>query len=773
MGFIKSFFKKIGDFFKRIFHRDVEEIDDEEYDDDEVEYDDYDEEERKVINEDKNLSVHDSSRIKMVPIEDGRSASRFIGNPTQIDVIAPASISIDDDANPDTVLINESGSSRLYAQPFYVPPAGYPYQLGVNTFLGIINHGWIDATIDIYPKDNAVARRDLKQTQTIIEGNLLYQQEKGMQFQLRDNIIKDQSIEGILNGIQTQTNGIMYIILTFLVYGDNPNELQQHCDEFVSEMANNGFTVQKLVGQTKSGLMETIPFGVQADNLDHALRIMDRVAGAKLDFAQNASGKFNEGIPIGYNRSNNQRQLEWLNLFGTEYDRPDNYNMGIVGQSGSGKSAFVKNLIFRSIVAENYHIRTIDPEREYVKLAHTLGQLNLDFSADSDLRINPCKLSIAEKPTNVLQDVDRFDSSQSDVAQLNKLLMEQKVHRDQIVTHDGEHYIRYVPIQSKINQIIDFVKQIYAADFNDKYVLTPEERNILSDAIKQVFDNLGITSDPASLYTGQEGFVDGEYVDNTLKPEPTLSDIVAVIREKYYDGQEDNSPAERLLSVLSPYLRDGSIPIFDGQTYFGPSKGTDLDEYQYINFNISELQGSFKEVAAYVITQLNWNNWVINPMYAEQKKLLVIDEILQLIQNPVFGSLAEVAIRQARKFNAGMIWLAQDLGQIKNDDRFRALISNSNFFMYMHIKEAERQIVQNLFNLNDGVMDKLCSKLDKGEGIMVQPGSQTWIQNWMRDFDIENFAESNEAKARERNKRRTNSVEEINAGVNKDRHLAD
>ena len=86
MGFIKSFFKKIGNFFKRIFHRDVEEIDDEEYDDDEVEYDDYDEEERKVINEDKNLSVHDSSRIKMVPIEDGRSASRCIGNPTQIDV---------------------------------------------------------------------------------------------------------------------------------------------------------------------------------------------------------------------------------------------------------------------------------------------------------------------------------------------------------------------------------------------------------------------------------------------------------------------------------------------------------------------------------------------------------------------------------------------------------------------------------------------------------------------------------------------------------------
>lgn len=755
----------------KLFHKNEEQDDYDDYEEEEPEYDDYSEEERKVINEDEKPGVNDSSHIKMVPVEEGRSASRFIGNPTQIDVIAPASIAIDDDANPDTVLINESGSSRLYAQPFYVPAAGYPYQLGVNTFLGIINHGWIDACIDIHPKDNALARRDLKQIQTIIEGNLLYQQEKGMQFQLRDNIIKDQSIENILNGIQTQTNGVMYIILTFLIYGETPNELQQHCDEFVSEMANNGFTVQKLIGQTKSGLMNTIPIGVPISNLSHGERLMDHTGGAKLDFAQSASGKFNEGIMIGYNRSNNQHKLEWLNLFGTEKDRPDNYNMGIEGESGAGKSAFVKNFIYRSVLLDKYHIRTIDPSREYVKLADTLGQLNLDVSEDSDLRINPCRLSVAEKPTNILEDPDKFDGMESDVAQLSKLLVEQKINRDQIVTHDGEHYIRYVPIQSKINQIIDFVKQIYQADFNGKYVLTPEERNILADSIKQVFDDLRITSDPASLYTGVDGIVDGEYVDNTLKDEPTLSDIVNVIREKYYNGQEETSPAKRILSVLAPYLRDGSIPIFDGQTYFGPRKGKDLDQYLYVNFNISGLQGSLKEIAAYVITQLNWNNWITNPLYAEQKKVLVIDEILQLIKNPVFGELAEVAIRQSRKYNAGMIWLAQDLGQIKNEDRFRALISNSSFFMYMHTKETERRLVQDLFNLNDGIMDRLCSKLDKGEGILVQPGGQTWIQNWMRPYDIEHYAESNEAKARERKRRRTSGVEEINAGIENDRHL--
>ena len=755
--------------FKKIFHRKGK------ADEDDYEYED---EDTEIEDVDQSYGVADSTKNVYIPVSKNKAASKSIGEPTQLETISPSSIAIDDDSNPDTVCINESGNMREFAQPYYIPASGYAYQVDLDTFRSVLSHGWVDCSIDIYPQDNAIARRDLKRTQTIIEGNLLYQEEKGMQFQLRDNIIKSQSIEYILAGIQRQINSVYYITVTFLIYGNNANDLRRHCDQFTSEMANTGFTVQKLSSRVKSGFLDTIPLGIQLTTLDDAMRLIDCHALAKFDFAQNEAGRFNEGIPYAINLQNAQRNMEYLNIFGTEEHSPDNYNFGYVGESGSGKSFANKIKIYREIMLSDYHIRTIDPNREYVKLAHRIGHknaLNLDFSPDSSLIINPCRLTIAEKPTNVVEDYDNNSEYDADIGELRQLITDQKLSDNQIVTHDGEHFIRYVPIDSKINQIIDFVKQIYAADYDNKYVMTPEEKQILSHSIRKVFDNLGITSNPDSLYTGTPGDYNGRIVTNVPKPEPTLSDIEQVIRKDYFDGKEDTSPATRLLSVISPYLRTGTIPIFDGQTFFGYGQKNDLGDYRYVNFNISELQGSFKQVAAYVIAQINWSNWIVNPRYATQKKVLVIDEILQLIKNPIFGDFVELAIRQARKFNASITWLAQDLGQIKKSDQFRALISNSNFFYFTHIKESERKMIQELFNLNDGVMDKLCSPIKPGEGILVDNEQQLWTKIWVMPSDME-YAESNVAKARQDLEDSIRSRNEFNEAIRHDRresHLDD
>ena len=702
------------------------------------------EENDAIIDEDKTYSLDDSEDICYVPINRKKSVSKFIGEPTQIDTLAPASVAIDNDDNPDTIAINEVGATRMFTQPYYVPSAGYPYQVDTNTFLGILNHGWVDMTLDIYPKDNALATRDLKRIQTVIESNLIYQQEKGMQFQLRDNVIKSQSIDAMLNGIQTQTNSLFYLITTFLISGSNANDLRRHCDQFTKEMSNLGFTVQKLVGRVKSGLLTTIPLGVDLNNLDDAMRMMDCYALAKMDLAQNETGVFHGGIPFAVNMQNAQRNIIYLNTFGTDDFEPDNYNMGIVGESGTGKSFAVKVKIAREVAIENYYVRTIDPQREYVKLAHYLGSkdaLNLDFNADSNLVINPCRLSIAEMPANVLADYKNNDSHTAE-DDLDEFIRNKKY---KLIKRNGEHFIRYVPIQSKINQIIDFVRQIYSSDYQNQYVLSPVEHNILEQSIRKVFQQQGITSDPNSLYTNKIGKFNGKIVENLPKPEPTLSNIVAVIRQDYYDNDKENSPAKRLLSVLAPYLRDGSIPIFDGQTFFGNQRSTDLSEYHYVNFNISDLTGSFKQVASYVIAQINWNNWILNPLFAKQKKELVIDEILQLIKSKIFGDFAENAVRQARKFNASFVWIAQDLGQIQNSDQFRALISNSYYFFFLHIKEAERKNIQNMFNLNDGEMDRLCSHTEQGEGLLVQDEDKMWVKTLVMEHDME-FAQSNVAK---------------------------
>lgn len=744
-------------------------------DDDEEEFND-DYENDNVIDEDASYGIEDSSDTEYIPVEKNKSVSKYIGLPSQVEMTSPAAISIDNDSSPDTVLVSENGAARSYYQPYYIPPAGYPKQVSTETLLNIIAAGYIDMTIDVLPIENAVAQRDLKRMQTVIEGNVMYQQEKGLNFQMRDNLIKTQSIDNILDGISHQTNRTFYTTITFLVYGKDPNELRAHCDEFTSEMSNEGFTVQKMVNRVKSGLLRTIPLGIQTDTLDDAARLIDTHGLSKLDPAQNGGADFNEGIPMAINRQDSQQRMFYLNVFGTEEKAPINYNMGIVGSSGAGKSYFVKVKTYREVAVLNYQVRSIDPQGEYVPLTKALPRqdaVNLNFSADSDLRLNPCRLSISEKPIDVIKDPnsgnDLFDD---DAKIIRNMIINKKLKKTQLVNHDGQTYIRYVPIKSKVNQIIDFIKQIYAADYDKNLTMQPEEKNILTDAILKSFEELGITSDPDSLYTGRAGERNGVNYENLPKREPTLSDIDRIIRRDYYNNEENKSKVQRLLSVLSQYLETGTIPIFDGQTFFGPDISTDLARYRYVNFNISELDGSFKEIAAYVIAQTNWHNWITNPMYAKERKVLIMDEILEQIKNPIFGNFAELAVRQARKFNASITWLAQDLGQLKNSDQFRALISNSNFFFFTHIREAERKIVQNLFNLDDGIMNKLTAHIDDGEGILMDDDQNTWVKTWSTPVEQE-FAESNPAKLHAQRKKMEDSIDEINKKYDKDHKIGE
>lgn len=755
-------FKKISSFFKNIFGKD-----DENYNDD------Y--EEDNVIDEDVSYSIDDSTDTEYIPVERNKSVSKYIGMPTQADMVSPTAISIDNDSNPDTVLISENGATRSYYQPYYIPPAGYPRQVSTETLLNICASGYIDMSIDIQPRDNAVAQRDLKRMQTVIEGNAMYQKEKGLNFQMRDNILKTQSIDNILDGISHQTNRAYYVTITFLVYGKDPNELRAHCEEFTSEMSNEGFTVQKTISRVKSGFLQTLPLGIQLDSLDDAARLIDTHGLSKLDPAQNGEAVFNEGIPMAINRQDSQQRMMYLNVFGTEKRSPINYNMGVVGQSGAGKSFFVKVKIYREVSVLNYQERCIDPQGEYVALTKALPRkdaVNLNFSADSDLRLNPCRLTVSEKPVDMIKNVGNNELVDDDARAIRDMIANKKLKKNQIVMHDGQPYIRYVPIRSKVNQIINFVKQIYSADYDKQLIMQPEEKNILTDAILKAFDELGITRDPDSLYTGQPGEKNGITYENMPKPEPTLSDIDRIIRRDYYTDSENKSKVQRLLSVINPYLKDNTIPIFDGQTYFGPGISTDLSKYRFVNFNISEIDRPFADIAAYVIAQTNWHNWIKNPMYANEHKVLVMDEILEQIKNPIFGNFAELAVRQARKFNASITWLAQDLGHLKNSDQFRALISNSNFFFFTHVREAEREIVQELFNLDDGIMDKLTAHINEGEGIIMDDDQNTWVQTWSSPVE-QDFAESNPAKLKQRQKELGDAIQEVNEQFNEDNRIND
>lgn len=683
--------------------------------------------------------------------------STELGQPSLMEIIGPAWWSTDDLMQEEFVM-RENMKGRTYGIAAYVPPSGYPRQLDTNIFQELLAQGNVDVTLDVVPRTRRETMHELSNQLTVIQANAEFQQSQGQTFQLRENIAKYNDIDNLLDQIQFDENRLYDLVISIIIYGDSERDLNRNFGTAADLLANEGISITPYAKRVKSGYLQTVPIGARMYNLEDTYRNVDRKSLAVMDLARNASGRFNGGIPFGLNQATPSQNTEFLNIFGTNTHRPINYNMGIVGESGGGKSTSNKLKMAREITISGYEHRSIDPDGEYVLLAKQLGQLNLTITPDAEFIINPCAISLSETP---LEEEVMTDNSGRplDDDEIEEAIRYSNDGR-QIITHeDGSKYVQKVPLSQTVNNVERFVNLILASSGNNTGLEVGEKRR-LEDAMDKVIRDLGITADPDSLFENEAGMVNGQYYDRKPKPEPTLTDIYRALQEQNIDAEGNEDPkVSRLLDGLKPYLRTGSKPIFDGQTFFGKGRSATLNEYKYVNFNISQLQGDFQKVAYYVITQYLWEQWMNNPTKALEKKVLDMDEILQFIDDDFMFDFVETMARRDRKRNGSLTWLTQDIERLKDNTKAKALVSNSEFMFLLATKPEHRQLMKNAIDLTDGALDILCGNPEPGEGILRQEGESVWLRTNPQQFEMA-FAESN--RAVEAARKRKDTLDRIN-----------
>ena len=683
--------------------------------------------------------------------------STELGQPSLLEIIGPSWWSTDDLMQEEFVM-RENMKNRTYGIAAYVPPSGYPRMLDTNIFQEVLALGYVDITLDIVPRTRRETMHDLSNQMTVIQANAEFQQSQGQTFQLRENIAKYNDIDNLLDQIQFDENRLYNLSISFIVYGTSERDLNRNFGTVADLLANEGISVTPYTKRVKSGYLQTVPIGARMYNLEDTYRNVDRKSLAVMDLARNAAGRFNGGIPFGLNQATPSQNTEFLNVFGTNTHRPINYNMGIVGESGGGKSTANKLKMAREITITGFEHRSVDPDGEYVLLAKQLGQLNLTVTPDAEFIINPCAISVSETPLE--EEVMTDDSGRPmDDEEIEEAIRYSNDGR-QIITHeDGAKYVQKVPISQSINNVERFVNLILASSGNNTGLTVGEKRR-LEDAMTKVINDLGITADPDSLYENKAGMVNGQYYDRMPKPEPTLTDIYKALIDQNTDEDGNEDPkVSRLLDGLKPYLRTGSKPIFDGQTFFGKGRSATLNEYKYVNFNISQLQGDFQKVAYYVITQYLWEQWMNNPAKALEKKVLDMDEILQFIDDDFMFEFVETMARRDRKRNGSLTWLTQDIERLKDNTKAKALVSNSEFMFLLATKPEHRQLMKNAIDLTEGSLDILCNNPEPGEGILRQEGESVWLRTNPQPFEM-TFAESN--RAVEAARKRKDTLDKIN-----------
>lgn len=718
----------------------------------EEEYDEYEEnaEDPGNDNPDEEEEYREKSRVP----------SSVLGQPTIANIIGPSYWSTDDYMQ-DEFIMRENMKSKTYGIAAYVPPSAYPRMLDTQIFQELLAQGNVDLTLDIVPVSRRESMKTLTGMLNVIMANASYQQEKDQTFQLRENVAKYNDIDNLLDEIQFDENREYSLATSIIVWGNSDREVNHNLGVVQDLLGNNNVGITPYSKRQKSGFLTTIPVGARLTELDDTYRNVTRKAVGILDIARNAAGKFNGGIPIGINMATPSQNTEFLNIFGNENHRPINYNMGIVGEAGGGKSAANKIKMSREISILNYEHRSIDPDGEYVLLAKRLGQLNLTITPNADFIINPCALSLYETPLEEETATDANGNPLDDEEIENNIRL--SADGRQIVVHkDGTKYVQQVNITQMIANVKGFVNVILTSNSAEKGMNVSEEKR-LEDAINAVIEDFGITISPDSLFKDKAGMVDNMYQNRMPKKEPTLTDIYRQLEKQNTDDNGHlDAKVERILDALKLYLRDGSRPIFDGQTYFGQGRSVLLNDYKYVNFNISQLDGTLKRVAYYVITQYLWERWMKNPAKATVKKVLDADEILQFIDDPEMSTFFETIVRRDRKRNGSITWLTQDIERFKGNPKAKALVTNSEFMFILATKPEHRKLMKETTNLTDGALDILTGNPKPGEGILRVENESIWIRTNPEEFEMD-FVESNKAVGQARKKRQ--EISQLNSVI--------
>lgn len=172
----------------------------------------------------------------------------------------------------------------------------------------------------------------------------------------------------------------------------NSNENLYKCNFFITCEDYMKKEMRALLRQY--GFKASEMFGRQVDafvssNVSRINTIKDHVRGIN---ATPLSGMFpfisntiNDpgGFYLGYNANGRV----FINFFRRDEERV-NSNMMIIGKSGGGKSFATKDIL-SNMAGDNSRIFVLDPESEYVNLAHNLGGKTIDVGSGLQGRINP------------------------------------------------------------------------------------------------------------------------------------------------------------------------------------------------------------------------------------------------------------------------------------------------------------------------------------------------------------------------------------------------
>lgn len=484
--------------------------------------------------------------------------------------------------------------------------------------------------------------------------------EKGRISDIAIETAKEDAVR-LRSNLQKGQERMYYQFIYINVAGKSIEEMDRITEEVESKCGQLGLTTRHAMFQQDLGFSSVLP--IADDRIRHRRNFDSSSLATCMPFVS-AELTDTGGTPILYG-------LNMINGSLVMFDRFNlpNYNSVTLATSGAGKSYFVKleAIRYMSLGAE---VIIIDPQGEYERIAKALGGQHIKLSTTSQDKINPLDI------TSTVEE------------------------------ESGQNFL-----SQKMMDVYSIIEVMINKELN------ATQRKVLLSAIEKAYEKYDISRhDKGSLYSKNHAEDNFFQLEGSKKKMPTLSDLDAALRAMGRDGID-------IAEELSPYVGDGVMNIFDGET------NVDLNA-KFTVFDIKDMEKQLADLGMFIVLEYVWNKIKLGD---GKRRMLVIDEAWMLMQNQQSLDYVNRVARTARKFNAGLSIITQQVGDFVKYGG-DSIIGNAQMHVLLKQSKSDLKEVSDQFGLSKSE-ESFLKTASPGEALIYAGGNHTAVQVVSHQFE--------------------------------------
>lgn len=576
------------------------------------------------------------------------------------DFIAPNAI--DTSSSPNYMIVDDT-----YYMFCYLPANAYPLRAYGGWLVLLINMGeGVDVDFWFHKEDVANIQRKLQY-------KLRYNKVK-----MRDTEDTSQDYDDLLSAIESgyylkqgmaSNEDFCYFSTMVTITAKSLEELNYKYSEIKRHCLRQSMKIKQCTFQQADAFKATLPLCEYNKGIwtKSKRNILTSSLAAAYPFVSYEIAD-EDGILIGSNQDNGS--LVFVDIFDTT--KYNNANVAILGSTGMGKTYTLQCMALR-LREKQTQVFIIAPRKgmEFERACRAIGGTFITIAPGSGNNIN------------IMEIRKRDDAA------------------EQTLNRGSEIQKSY--LMQKVQQLHTFFSLLIPD-------ITPEERQILDEALLETYGRFGITSRNKSLWDSQRP---GKY-----KRMPILGDLHDTLRIQ----MEKNPTASRLYNTLTRYVT-GSARSFNQQT------NVDL-ENKYIVLDVSTLSDEMLPIGMFIALDYVWDKARENCI---KKKCIFIDETWKLIGTNSSRLAANFVLdifKTIRGYGGSAICATQDINDFfaLDDGAYGIGITNNaktKILMGTVAKEAET--LAKVMDLTDSEKNDI-KKLKRGTCLLAANSNHVFVK---------------------------------------------